>query len=258
MRTSLVAVGHWFNASENDLEEPESAGAAQSARSSSWREALSGAAISQPALFDLLRDAGVPMTACHAVASAEEAVEWAEEFGFPVVLKGCKPKLAHKSELGLVRLPLHDSPSIREAFSGIGEVLRRQGGGEIVVQPMTGEGVELIVGLRCDPAFGVVVMVGLGGVLVEFIKSVSIRLGAVDHASALTMLEECRAAEPLRGLRGKGPFDLAAAARAITALSHFGVAVAGAFSSVEINPLIVGKGGAVGVDALLTLADPVR
>jgi hypothetical protein len=72
------------------------------------------------------------------------------------------------------------------------------------------------------------------------------------------MLRECRAAELLAGLRGKGPFDVAAAAEAIAALSRFGAAAEGSFGSIEINPLIVGAKGAVGVDALLTLraSDP--
>jgi hypothetical protein len=99
-------------------------------------------------------------------------------------------------------------------------------------------------------------VVGLGGILVEFIKSVSVRLGPVDAAEARAMLDECRAGEMLAGLRGKGPYDSAAAAAAIAAFSRFAVAVGPHIGSLEINPLIVGAKGVVGVDVLLTPPAP--
>jgi len=96
------------------------------------------------------------------------------------------------------------------------------------------------------------VVAGLGGVLAEFIKSVSVRIGPVDAAEARAMLDDCRASEVLVGLRGKGPYDIAAAADAIAALSGFAAAAGARIGAIEINPLIVGTRGAFGVDALLT------
>ena len=122
---------------------------------------------------------------------------------------------------------------------------------EIGVQPRVGEGVEMIVAIRNEAGFGQVVVVGLGGILVEFLKSVSLRIGPVDAGEARAMLEECRAAEMLAGLRGKGPYEIDAAANAIAAWSHVAVAAGNTYGSLEINPLIVGRQGAVGVDALL-------
>jgi len=155
-----------------------------------------------------------------------------------------------------VRLGLRDADAVRAAYGEIDAALGASATREIVVQPMLGEGVELIVAARSEPGFGTVVVVGLGGILVEFIKSVSVRLGPVDSAQARAMLEECRASEMLAGLRGKGPYDIAAAAAAIAALSRFAAAAGPYIGALEINPLIIGAKGAVGVDVLLTPPAP--
>jgi hypothetical protein len=199
------------------------------------------------------------MSTCRAAATAEEAVGAAETLGFPVALKGWAPQIAHKTELGLVHLSLGSPDEVRQAFGAVERVLRAHASpdeNEIVLQPMAPPGVELVAAVRSDPLFGTVVVVGLGGVFVEFIKSVSTRIGAIDVGTAREMLRECRAAELLAGLRGNGPFDEAGAAEAIAALSRFGAAAEGAFGSLEINPLIVQPRGAAAVDALLTPPSP--
>jgi acyl-CoA synthetase (NDP forming) len=123
----------------------------------------------------------------------------------------------------------------------------------IVVQPMLPQGVQLLLGLRNDSAFGSAVVVGLGGTYVEVSREVSLRIGPVDQAQALDMLHETRAGALLAGTRGQGPFDVEAAASVIVALSRFGVEAREAFATIEINPLIVlpqGK-GAFGVDVVI-------
>ena len=127
----------------------------------------------------------------------------------------------------------------------------------IVVQPMAGPGVELIVGVRNDPRFGSAIAVGLGGTFVEILREARVEIGPVTAAEARKMLDATRAGTILKGVRGKGPYDIDAAAEAIAALSRFGASTMGTLSAVEINPLIVlekGK-GAVGVDVLL---EPVK
>jgi len=115
---------------------------------------------------------------------------------------------------------------------------------------MAGDGVELIVGIRNDPKLGSFVIVGPGGVLVEIANQASVRRGPVDEDGARAMLHETAAARLLAGVRGKGPFDAAGAARAIAALSRFGAARRDALATLEINPLIVGRQSVLGVDIL--------
>ena len=206
--------------------------------------------------FAALAGAGLPMVPTLAVSTAVEAVIAGSKLGLPLVLKGTARGLGHKSDLGLVRVGLHTTDEVATAFDEISAALAVRPGlvdAQVLAQPMAGKGIELIAGIRNDPSFGTVVVVGVGGVLVELLKDVSIRLGAVDRDGALEMLRETAAATLLAGVRGAGPYDLAAAADAIARLSLLGVATRGLLKSIEINPLIVLErgSGAVGVDALI-------
>jgi len=167
-------------------------------------------------------------------------------------VKASGSDVAHKTERGLVRLGLADAPAVKAAFE---EIAARAGGRAptLIVQPMCGPGVELIVGVRNDPAFGSLTVVGLGGVYVELLREAAIRVGPVGLETAVAMLRETRAATLLDGFRGAGPFDLDAAVRAVVALSAFGAATQDVVGAVEINPLIVlpRGGGAVAVDVVL-------
>jgi acyl-CoA synthetase (NDP forming) len=217
------------------------------------------AATTDVARFELLAEAGLPITGCIAVHSACDAATAAEKLHFPVALKGSAPGLAHKSDLGLVHLGLRDAAAVRSAYEKVTAILEQQIADsrqrEIYVQAQAKAGVELIVGIRNEPGFGSFVIAGVGGVLVELIKQASIRLGPVDEKEALIMLQETPASQLLAGFRGKGPYDETAVVRAIAALSRFGAATVGKFASIEINPLIVNETGAVGVDVLF---EPVR
>ena len=151
-------------------------------------------------------------------------------------------------------LALADERAVRAAYGAVKTALDRHAGGDaaaaVIVQPMVGPGVELILGVRNDARFGSIVVAGLGGTLVEILKEASVRIGPVDESEARAMLAETKAGVMLNGVRGRGPFDLDAAARAIAALSRFGAAHRDRLASVEINPLIVLERGALGVDVL--------
>jgi acetate---CoA ligase (ADP-forming) len=213
------------------------------------------AAKTDVARFELLANAGLPMARCMRVTSAVEAARAAEQFGFPVVLKGSAPHLAHKSDLGLVHVGLSDAANVKAAYAKVAKTLRahapNEAEREIYVQGMSKPGVELILGVRNEPGFGSFVVAGVGGIFVELIKQASIRLGPVSEAEALAMLHETPAGKLLAGFRGKGPYDIDAVTRAIAALSRFGAATVGTLASVEINPLIAHEDGAVGVDILV-------
>ena len=121
----------------------------------------------------------------------------------------------------------------------------------MILQPMVGEGVQLLLGARNDPDFGSIVVVGLGGTLVEVMRETSLRIGPLERETARAMLGESKAAALLAGIRGRGPFDVEAALDAIVAFSRFAHEARDAIAAVEINPLIVREKSAVGVDLLL-------
>jgi len=223
--------------------------------------AVKAKSLAEPERFKMMQDAGVPMCACAAVTTRAEAIDAAKRAGFPIVLKATAPNLPHKTELDLIRLNLKDADAVGAAFDDLSKKFKSLPNvGEaaaIVVQPMAGPGVELIVGVRNDPRFGSAIAVGLGGTFVEILREARVEMGPVTAAEARKMLEATRAGTILKGVRGKGPYDIDAAAEAIAALSRFGASTMGTLSAVEVNPLIVlemGK-GAVGVDVLL---EPVK
>ena len=208
----------------------------------------------EAARFRMLSGAGVPMVATEIVESREAAKAAAQRLGFPVALKGVAAHLPHKSDHGLVRLNVCDADDSADVFDTLARTLAQHAlpgsPGRVIVQEMAGEGVEIIVGIRNDPKLGSFVVAGPGGVLVELANQASVRRGPVDEADARAMLEETAAGKLLRGVRGRGPWDLDAAARAIAALSRFGAAYRDTLATIEINPVIVGRAGALGVDVL--------
>jgi hypothetical protein len=120
--------------------------------------------------------------------------------------------------------------------------------GALVARMIEG-GVETVIGIKRDPVFGPVVMFGLGGVYVEVLKDVILRLAPVDRDSASEMIRRIKGFPLLAGARGKPAADLDALADAIVALSRFGVAHA--VASAEINPFIALPKGGFAVDALI-------
>ncbi|MEO8203176.1 MAG: acetate--CoA ligase family protein, partial [Betaproteobacteria bacterium] len=258
MRTSLAVIAQWLR--EPERARPEGVAGAGGAVGGNATGAPAVDTVNQAlgketGAFDLLREAGVPMVAARAVASSAAAVAAAEQFGFPVVIKGCAPSLPHKSELGLVKVGLRDTEAVRAAHAHIAHrlagALTPGAPHEIVVQAMAGEGVELIVAVRNDPHLGSFVVVGPGGLLVEVMGKASVRRGPVDAETAAAMLNETAAGTLLDGVRGRGACDRDAAARAIAALSQLGAALHATAATIEINPLIVGAHGALGVDLLI-------
>lgn len=248
MRTGLAAIDYWLRSPEAPRPALDEAEAVR------WRERAESAR-DAVAEFALASDAGVPMAAQRVARSAEDAVAAAAALGFPVALKGSAAGLAHKTDLGLVRLGLADVAAVRAAYAALSlrldQLVPPGAPRGVVVQPMAVRGVELIVAVRNDPALGSYVVVGPGGVLVEVIKRAAVRRGPIDVATADAMLDETVAGQLLAGVRGAPPADRAAAAEAIAALSRLGAALHGTVATIEVNPLIVLERGAVGVDILI-------
>ena len=198
------------------------------------------------------------MTPALAVRDADAAVEAARPLGgHAVVLKIDAVDLAHKSDLGLVRLGLAGDDDIRAAADDLLRAARDHGvdARGLLVEPMADPGLELIVGLRRDPSFGPCVVVGLGGVLAEVLDDVAIRLAPVNSDTANAMLDELRAARLLDGLRGQPAIDRAAVAGLIVALSTLAIERHDLLE-VDLNPVIATADGAVAVDALVVLGGP--
>jgi acyl-CoA synthetase (NDP forming) len=212
--------------------------------------------------MELLRDFGIPVTSCHRAQSRDEAIAHARTLGFPVVMKILSADITHKSDIGGVVLNIRDIGAAGAAYDCImaaaAEAAPSARVDGVLVAPMMRGGVECILGVRHDPVLGAIVMLGSGGVNVELLGDVSLRLAPVDHQQAREMINELKSAPLLRGYRGAPIADVEALADAIVRISHFALAAGGKLDSVELNPFVVlpeGQ-GAVALDAvLLTRAD---
>jgi acyl-CoA synthetase (NDP forming) len=201
-----------------------------------------------------LRSAGLHVIDAQPVADAASAVVAARQVDGPVALKLDAVGLAHKSELGGVVLGLRGDGPIGTAARALLEAGARAGltVRGLLVEPMAPAGVELIVGLRRDPQFGAVVLVGLGGTLTEVLDDVAIRLAPLDLAAADAMLDDLRGARLLDGVRGRSPIDRGAVASMLVALGRLGAARPDVLE-VDLNPVIAWDAGAIAVDALVVL-----
>jgi len=180
--------------------------------------------------------------------NAEEAVRAAGEIGYPVVLKADSPEIAHKTEMGAVRLDLHDAAAVRAACAAM--TIATQG---FLVQPMMKNGIELVVGTKRDPQFGPVLLVGLGGVLVEVMRDTAFSLAPVGKDEARRMLGRLRGFRLLEGYRGAPAADLDAVSDAIARISELAADFADRIEEIDVNPLLARPDGAVALDALIVL-----
>ena len=147
--------------------------------------------------------------------SVDEAVNAAGSLGYPVVLKVESPDLPHKTEAGVVRLNLRNADEVREAYQVImaraNAVTPPPRIAGVLVQKMMPQGIEMVVGARIDPLFGPLVVVGLGGILVELLQDTALAPAPVTHDEALALLGQLKGARLLDGFRGMPAVDRGAA-----------------------------------------------
>jgi acetyltransferase len=174
-----------------------------------------------------------------------------------VALKIESPDITHKTEIGGVLLKLDDEAAVRAAFHTLmrrarqAAPLARIDG--VLVQAMAGGTVELVMGVQRDPVFGMVVMVGLGGVLVEVLKDVAFRRAPFGPEEGLAMLAELRMGAVLDGVRGQPGVDRGALAQMLSRLSHWAAAMAPWLAELDLNPVLVGESGPLAVDCVMVL-----
>ncbi len=158
----------------------------------------------------LLRCYGIPLVTQEFAPNPEEAGKAAERLGGPVAVKVVAPDIVHKTELGGVQLNLEGRQSVEAAAREMAARIRSAGYRVegFLVQEMAPPGLELIVGLASDRHFGPVVACGAGGVLVELLRDVSVRLAPLTRTDAAAMLRELRTFPLLEGYRGSPPCDV--------------------------------------------------
>jgi acetate---CoA ligase (ADP-forming) len=196
-----------------------------------------------------LREAGVPFGEARTVTDREEVLAAARELGYPVVLKALG--LLHKSDAGGVVVGLRDEQELTAAHDDLAARLAPEAFSVEIAEDVTA-GFELLVGARRDPRFGPLVVVAAGGLHAETLRDVAVGLAPVDEEAALVLVRSLASVPLLTGARGRPPLDVDAAAGAVAALSRF-AASHPEVAEVEVNPLLVRREGAVGLDARIVL-----
>lgn len=208
---------------------------------------------------EFLRAHSVPYVPGRVTTSATDAVAAAEEIGYPVVLKIASEDIAHKTEVGGVRLMLKDAAEVTEAYEFIIESVARlapqahiQG---VAVSPMRPAGTELLVGIITDPQWGKVLAVGFGGVMVEILKDSALRLLPVSPREIRRMLESLKGIDLLTGFRGSAATDLDQLSEVIFSITQVALGLGEELAELEINPLRVAGEQIEALDALIRWKD---
>ena len=252
-RSGLLALRHLLDHAEPKDPRPDPA-SARAAPARRWRETLARhpGGPSGAVLFDLLRDYGIPAVRARRAATRAAALAAAAAIGYPVVLKTDEPGIAHKSDVGGVRLGLGDPGAVGAAYDDLAARL----GPRVLVCETAAPGTELALGVVRDAALGPLLVISAGGVLIEIFAERAVLLAPVTRSAAVAALGRLRLAAVLAGTRGQPPADLGAIADAITGLSRLACDLGDALDALDINPLICGPSGAVAADVLLSTPRP--
>ena len=204
----------------------------------------------------LLTAYGIPTIATEIANSDREAVEIADRFGYPVVLKLHSETITHKTDVGGVRLNLGDAAAVSEAFAEIKSKVNSIDAAAflgVTVQPMVKlEGYELILGSSLDSQFGAVMLFGMGGQLVEIFQDRSLALPPLNTTLARRMMEQTRVYQALQGVRGRKAIDLAKLEQLLVNFSQL-IVEQPQIREIDINPLLVSPEGMIALDARVLL-----
>ena len=207
----------------------------------------------------LLKQYGIPVTREKVTKSSLEAARFAEEIGFPVVLKIDSPDIIHKSEADAVRLGVNSKDEAVRIYEEIIENAKTYNPKAkidgVLVQEMIQGGTEVIVGMSQDLQFGPTIAFGLGGVFVEVLKDISLRVVPLSNSDAKLMIRETKGYQILKGVRGKNRSDIEAVVDVLLRISRLAEDWKDSISEIDINPLIVfDQGhGVKALDALVVL-----
>ena len=224
-------------------------------------------------IFDRVRDEGrnfllepeakavcveydIPVTAFRVAKTEEEALKFADDIGYPVVLKIISPDILHKSDVGGVIINLRNTDEVKDAYRKIlASVKKHKADAEIMgifVQEMAPKSTEVIIGATKDPQFGPALMFGLGGVFVEILEDVTFRIAPITEQDAKEMITEVKAYPLLTGYRGQPPADIDTLISILLNTSKL-VMDNQEIKELDLNPIMVYEKGAKTVDARIIL-----
>ncbi len=191
------------------------------------------------------------------VKTTEEAIQFADKLGYPVVVKAVSSEILHKTELKGVVLNLRSSEELKNACEEMQNAFseRKEIIDGFLVEKMVKDGTEFIVGLQNDENFGPVIMLGTGGVFIHLIDDVTFRVLPVTRKDIKEMIEEIKGKILMRSFRGKPPLNEEAFIQTMLEIGRLGIDASGLYESMDFNPVLLTEQEAVAVDAKIILAE---
>jgi acetate---CoA ligase (ADP-forming) len=206
----------------------------------------------------LLQAYGIALAPAAMAQSAQEAAKAADQLGYPCVLKVCSIDIPHKTEFGALRLGLESKESVQKAYEEMLSTVKAKKPDAdiegILVQNQI-KGVECLLGISRDEQLGPTLMMGLGGVFVEILADIAIRIPPISAAEARRALESLKGAKVFAGVRGAPPADMDALAAMAARLSWLAYDLRNDIAEMDLNPVVVlpAGQGALAVDALVVI-----
>jgi len=198
---------------------------------------------------------GIPCVEERLAADRDGAIAAAEALGYPVVLKALSPDLPHKTDAGVIRLNLKNAEEVGDAHDAILARIAAQSPAPrldgVLVQKMVPQGIEIVVGGRVDRQFGPLVVVGLGGILVEVLNDTGLMPAPIGPHEAEALLRELRGFLLLQGYRGLPGVDFTLLCDIICRASEFIADQCDLVGEFDLNPLVCAGSSITAVDALI-------
>ncbi|MEM2897063.1 MAG: acetate--CoA ligase family protein [Candidatus Bathyarchaeia archaeon] len=211
----------------------------------------------EPEAKTICKEYGIPTPEFALAKNVDEAIDFSEKIGYPVVLKIVSPDIIHKTEAGGVLIDLKNRNDVKKGFKKILENSKNYKPDArivgVLVQKMAPQSTEIIVGGIKDPQFGSTLMFGLGGIFVEVLKDVTFRVVPITEEDAKEMIKEIKAYPVLKGYRGQKPRDEDAITKILLASSRL-MLENEEIDQMDLNPIMVYERGASVVDARIILA----
>ena len=211
---------------------------------------------------EVLRAYGISTVEEAIASSSKEAATIADQIGYPVVAKLLSSDILHKSEAGVIALNIESTEQLGAAYQDViekGKSYRPNAKiqGVLIQKMIFQKGVETIIGTTREQPFGPTILFGLGGILVEVMKDVSIKVLPVSIKDIKDMVSEIRGYNILQGVRGRRPSDIESIVTTLVKVAFLAHEFANSIAELDINPLIVLEegNGVKAVDALILLTD---
>jgi acyl-CoA synthetase (NDP forming) len=213
-------------------------------------------ALLEPEAKAICTEYGINVTKFKVAKSEKEAAKYADQMGYPVVLKIVSPDIIHKSDAGGVKVNLKNAEEVKAAYMKILENAKKYKAEAkivgVLVQEMAPQSTEVIIGAIKDPQFGQTIMFGLGGIFVELLKDVTFRVAPITEQEAAEMIVEVKAFPLLNGYRNTPASDVKAIVNLLICVSKL-VVDHPEIKELDLNPVMVYEKGTKTVDARIIL-----